>query len=259
MNRLVKGSTVAMAVFFIPVSASAQGYDTPDGPSWHRNSERRHESPQSFALEVRFGHYKPLIDDEFGGTGPYESVFGSDRRWFVGVELDYQVFRIPYVGTVGPGFGWGYTKMSAKAKLTGDGGDSAETTGLWIMPMYGVAVLRIDVLANEVGIPLVPYLKGGVGYALWKTSDGAGLSTYRQGDETIEGKGRSYGWHFAPGIMLQLDPFDRHAAQQLDNSVGVNHSYFFLEWMRSQLDGFGKNDQMRVGTSTWAAGLAFEF
>jgi hypothetical protein len=75
----------------------------------------------------------------------------------------------------------------------------------------------------------------------------------------VEGKGHSYGWHFAPGIALMLDPFDRHAARQLDNSVGVNHSYAFLEWMRSNLDGFGADDQMRVGTSTWVAGLAFEF
>ena len=125
--------------------------------------------------------------------------------------------------------------------------------------MYAVGVFRVDVLANEVGVPIVPYIKAGLGYALWKASDGSGTSDYTENGETVEGKGHSYGWHFAPGIMVQLDPFDAHAANQLDNTVGVNHSYVFLEWMRSGLDGFGADDQLHAGTSTWVAGLAFEF
>lgn len=243
----------------VATNASAQAVD--DGTyTWHRHSGRTYESPQSWALEARFGPYRPNIDDEFGGeTGPYEEVFGDDTRWYLGFELDYQALRIPHVGTIGPGFSWGYTRSKARAKRADNGRDSAEDTVLWIMPMYAVGVVRVDVFANEFGVPLVPYLKAGLGYALWKTSDGSGTSDYTQGGETVEGKGRSYGWHFAPGIALQLDPFDAHAARQLDNSVGVNHSYAFLEWMRSGLDGFGADDQLHVGTSTWVAGLAFEF
>ncbi len=197
-------------------------------------------------------------------------MFGNDRRVCIGVEYDWQALRIPYVGTVGPGFGWGYTRMSAKAmftapdKNTGKKGESAETTSLWIMPMYVVGVARVDVLARDLGIPLVPYVKVGVGYAFWKTSDGSGTSKYDDPNtkdkvETTEGKGHAYGLHFAPGIMLMLDWFDERSARQLDNSVGVNHSYLFLEWMKANLDGFGSGDQLRVGTSTWVAGLALEF
>jgi hypothetical protein len=132
--------------------------------------------------------------------------------------------------------------------------------------MYVVGVARVDVLARELGIPLVPYVKAGVGYALWKTSDGSGTSKVPTDNpetkdkvETTEGKGHSYGLHFAPGIMLMLDWFDERSARRLDNFVGVNHSYLFLEWMRANLDGFGSGDQMRVGTSTWVAGLALEY
>lgn len=257
--RLVGFASAAAVAFTLTSPASAQGFEDSSSAAWRSNSERRFESPQSWALEVRLGHYKPRIDEEFGGSGPYEAVFGTDKRWYIGLELDYQALRIPHVGTFGPGFAIGYTSMSAKAKLTGSEEYSAEETSLWIMPMYAVGVLRVDVLANELGVPLVPYVKLGLGYALWKTSDGSGTSDYPTSDGTVDGKGRSYGWHFAPGIMLQLDPLDRHAARQLDNSVGVNHSYFFLEWMRSELDGFGADDQMQVGTSTWTAGLAFEF
>jgi len=241
-------------------TALAQTFDDPTGPSWRRRSGNTYESPQSWALELRFGPYEPNIDDEFGGTGPYDHVFGDSTRWYLGLELDWQALRIPHFGSIGPGFSWGYTRMNANARLTGSNEMSSEETSLWIMPMYVVGVLRVDVLANDIGVPLVPYLKAGVGYALWKTSDGLGTSAYETAEgETDVGRGSSYGWHFAPGIALQLDVFDEHAANNLDNSVGVNHSYAYVEWMRSKLDGFGSDDQMHVGTSTWVAGLAFEF
>ena len=261
-TRLAWITSAALLSLALPSTARAQSYeDDPTATSWRRQSQgHRYESPQNYALEIRFGPYHPNVDDEFGDNGPYEKVFGNSTRWYIGLELDWQAIRIPHFGSIGPGFSWGYTRSKAKAKLTGTNTDSAEETSLWIMPMYAVGVVRVDVFANEFGVPLVPYLKAGFGYAWWKTSDGLGTSDYPTADGgTVDGKGHSYGWHFAPGIALQLDPFDKHAAHQLDNSVGVNHSYAYLEWMRSSLDGFGANDQMRVGTSTWVAGLAFEF
>ncbi len=254
------GLTIALALLCFCSEVFAQPYDDASGPSWRRRSENRVESPQDYALEIRFGPYKPKIDDEFGGTGPYEQVFGNGRRYYIGVELDYQLLRIPHFGTLGPGVSLGYTRSKAKALRQDNGEESAEETLLWIMPMYAVGVLRLDVLARDLGVPLVPYAKLGLGYALWSTSDGSGTSSYSVGNgETEQGKGSSYGWHIGAGLMLQLDPFDAHAARQLDNSVGVNHSYAYLEWIRSDLNGFGADDQLQVGTSTWIAGLAFEF
>lgn len=260
-TRLSLITSAALLSLALPSTAWAQNYqDNPTAPSWRREAQgHRFESPQNYALEIRFGPYRPNIDDEFGGTGPYEEVFGGSTRWYLGLELDWQAIRIPHFGSIGPGFSTGYTRSKAKAKRRDNGLDSAEDTSLWIMPNYVVGVLRVDVLANEVGIPLVPYVKLGLGYALWKTSDASGTSDYVNADGTkVEGKGHSTGWLFTPGIALQLDPFDKHAAVQLDNSVGVNHSYAYIEWMRASLDGFGANDQLRVGTSTWIAGLAFE-
>ena len=57
------------------------------------------------------------------------------------------------------------------------------------------------------------------------------------------------------GGMLLLDVLDRSSAVEMDTTTGVNNSYFFLEWYRSQL---GTSDQMKVGTSTWMLGLALE-
>lgn len=226
---------------------------------WRNQASTSFDSPQHFALEVRVGQYPPNIDDEFGGTGPYKQVFGSKKRWMGGLEFDYQVLRIPYVGTLGPGLSWGYTTMSADTTISGTTEKSEEKTSLWIMPMSLAAVLRVDVLAEELRVPLVPTFKLGFACALWSTSNGSGTSRYETGDTSILGRGTSYGWNLGLGLALRLDPIDRHAARQLDNSVGINHSYLFVEWAHSKLDGFGSGDMLRVGTSSWVAGLAFEF
>ena len=73
----------------------------------------------------------------------------------------------------------------------------------------------------------------------------------------VKGRGASYGLQFALGGMLLLDSLDRTAAVEMDNTTGVNNSYFFLEWYLSNLDCFG-GDCMQVGTSTWMLGLALE-
>jgi hypothetical protein len=208
------------------------------------------ESEQRFAFEVRFGPYRPAIDDAFPQQKPYEKVFGTDRRMAFGLEFDWQLLRIPFVGTLGPGVGWGYTTMSAPA-LFDSGDDSAEETSLAIMPMYGVAVLRVDELARRTAVPLVGYTKLGLGYGLyWSGND---LETQR--------RGHTWGTHFALGGMFLLDALDNHAAVEIDNEWGVNNTYVFFEWMVSNLDDFkGTRDPsaMHIGTNTWMLGLAFE-
>jgi hypothetical protein len=227
-------------------TAAAQDMDA----SW-RHGGRPPPSPQRFALELRFGPYKPAIDDDFfTRPGPYETVFGDDARVFFGLELDWQAFRIPKVGTLGAGFGWSYTHMSATAKVHGKDSLSAEDTNFSIMPMYGVGVLRVDVLARETPIPLVPYAKAGLGYGIyWSGTD---LGT--------QARGHTWGTHFALGGMLMLDELDEHASIEIDNEWGVNHTYFFFEYMFSNLNGLGTTDHsvMRIGTHTWVVGLAFE-
>lgn len=243
-----------VAVVLVPAAASAQTVD--DYGKWNRPGRPTFESPQNFALEVRFGPYKPDIDSQFPGSKPFQSVFGDGNGLAFGAELDWQALRIPYLGTLGPGFSWSYTHRSAKALLSSDKTPSAENTTLSIMPMSLVAVLRVDVLAREVGIPIVPYGKAGLGFALWSTGNDSGTST-RDG---VLGRGRSWGTWLGGGAMLQLDFLDRQAARELDNEIGINHTYFFGEYMHSGLDGisFIENNTMRVGTTEWVLGLAFE-
>lgn len=239
-------------------SGAAEAQQADQYYRWKRHDRPMYESPQHFAVELRFGPYIPNIDEEFGGRAkPYESTFGGGKGFHYGLEVDYQALRIPYLGTLGPGISWARTTRDAKAKITGTTTDSAESTTLTIMPMSLVGVLRIDVLSRELGIPIVPYGKAGLGFGLWSTGTDQGTSN-RDG---IDGKGRTWGTHLAGGGMFQLDFLDRSSAREIDDSIGVNHSYIFVEYMRANLDGSifeTSKQQLHIGTTTWVVGLAME-
>jgi len=212
-------------------------------------------SPQSYALELRFGPYPPDIDDEFAGATPFQDTFGKKKRYLIGLEFDWQVLRIPMLGSIGPGIGVGYTRYKADSFLAGTRAErSEEETTLTLLPAYAVAVARVDVLARETPVPLAAYGKLGLGYALWMVSDGNGVAEY----DGTKARGATYGWQFALGGMFLLDSLDQDSAIEMDNTTGVNNSYFFFEWYNSTLDCFG-GDCMHVGTSTWMLGLALEF
>ena len=190
---------------------------------------------RSALIEARFGAYNPRVDSSVPNGTPYADTFGSKTRFMFGLEGDWQVVRFPHFGTLGPGLGWGYTRASGYARLTSNLDERTdETTSLTIMPIYLVAVLRVDVLAREIGIPLVPYAKLGMGTALWWSADG-GKTAYADG---VKGTGISYGPQYALGGMFLLDVLDRQTARDADVSLGINNSYVFGEWYGSELDAF---------------------
>lgn len=247
---------VAVAVFLSSASTFAQDESGALQPRHHVE----YESPQHFDIEIRFAPYTPHIDYDpsLNGT-PYRDTFGSMARLEVAAEFDWQAVRIPHLGTIGPGVAAGYTSMSAPAPFKNpppNSPPSVETTSLDIFPFYAVLVLRADVVEKELHIPLVPYVKGGVGYALWRAYNDGGTSESAAG---VAGKGHTWGSQVAAGVSLDLNVFDLTAARDFDNSLGVNHTYFFAEYMRSTLTGLGQAHALYVGTDTFAMGLAFAF
>jgi hypothetical protein len=243
------GLAAGLSVLFGTVEAKA--VDRSDELGRFRRP-RMYESPQNMAFELRFGSYVPHADDGLNGT-PYRDTFGTNLRYSFGIEVDYQLLRIPYLGTFGPGIGAAYTRSNGQAFLEDGVTRSRQDTSLQIYPFYVVGVLRADVIARETWVPLVPYAKFGLGYALWRASDAGDTSKV----DGVSGKGRSYGLQMALGGMLMLDMFDREDAKAADSNLGINHSYVFGEWYWSKLDGFG-GDHLQVGTSAWVVGLAFE-
>lgn len=242
------GALAAFALCTISVPALAEGelYRAKPPP----------ESPQHFELELRFTPYSPRIDYQAGLRGtPYNDTFGASYRVLASFEFDWQALRIPHFGTIGPGLSVGYTSASGSATYTANGKPSAESTSLEVIPFYGVAVLRVDVFERDFGVPLVPYGKVGVGVALWRASNDSGTSS----TNGIDGKGTTWGTHFALGLGLSMNWLDRRAAHSLDGAIGINDTLLFGEWTFMNLDGFGSNDKLLVGMSTFTGGLAFAF
>lgn len=220
----------------------------------------RYASPQHFAIELRFSPYVPQIDEEPNLRGkPYESTFGTMPRLLFGGELDWQAFRIPHFGSVGPGLGLGYTNMSDTARLIRDNSLSGDDTSLDIWSTYAVGVVRADVFWREFGVPFVPYAKAGLGLGLWRAGNTGGTAEVKTGNGTVSGKGYSFGSQLAVGMALALDFFDQSASVNIDQAVGINHTYFYAEYYASTLNGIAQSNALRVGASTWAMGLAFEF
>lgn len=250
---------VTLLVSSFSSSAFAQRQPAPEGI--HRDPHA-FDSPQNFALELRFGLYRPDIDSDpkLGGHTPYADSFGENRRVMLGLELDWQALRIPHVGSLGPGFGVATTTATRPA-YTQSGQSSSEDMSFTVQPFSGLAVFRADVLERDVGVPLVPYAKAGLVYALWRASTSAGTSEFTRSDgSTAKGKGASWGYSLAAGLAFDLGAIDERASRGLDQAVGINHTYVFGEWTLTTINGmFGQDQAMHVGDSTWNAGLAFEF
>jgi hypothetical protein len=120
--------------------------------------------------------------------------------------------------------------------------------------MYGVAVLRVDVLAKEFRFPLVPYAKGGFAWAFWESRDAGSVSL---GDDEAKARGIETGLQAQLGLMFLLNPLAPQAAIDMDNHSGINNAYVFAELFLSDVDSFGSG--MQVGAQTWFAGLALEY
>jgi hypothetical protein len=210
-------------------------------------------SPQNAAFEVRFGPYSPKIDDGLA-TPIYDDFFGDGRRFMFGFEVDWQAFRIPFLGSLGIGAGWGYTQMSGTnlvQVVMNPPPTIAQESSLNIMPIHAVGVLRVDALARRYAIPLVPYGKLGLAAAFWWVNDGIGTAT---DDVGTRGQDISIGTQAALGGMFLLDILEPSSALAADVESGVNNSYLFFEWSMTNYGG----DQMNVGSNNWVTGLAFE-
>jgi hypothetical protein len=270
--------------------ARAQSSGIPD-TNWRQRDRTEHVARiddsyrPHFALEVRFAPYYPQVDDAPGlakravpggsaPVGPFEQVFGSGPQFYFGLEFDWQALRIPWVGSVGPGFGIGYTNRTAQALInapghgTGgchrgvDGCHSAEDTSLMIVPMQWLVVFRFDGPMRKLRVPVVPYVKAGVGMGLWEASSDADKSYSsppgRPAEVGFASSGVTWGYHLAIGGMLLLNWLDPGSVARARAGGDAANFYLFGEWMDAGLRGLGSQNQLWVGTSTGVVGLAVD-
>jgi len=240
----MKRALVALPLLLVAGSASAQEAAPPN-----RNPNAR------VAVELRFGPYRPQVDRAFNNAAPYNQVFGDGTRFMLGAEVDWQPIHIPHFCSVGIGGLFGYTKATANARFSDGSGASAEDTSFSLWMFSALAVIRIDAIARETWVPIVPYGKVGPAIGLWTASNGSGTSEVNG----VKGEGRTYGMMYAVGGMFLLDVLDRQSAKTFAAEQGVKHSYVFGEFTMAEVTGLGQANAMQVGDRTWTVGLAAEF
>jgi hypothetical protein len=238
-----------------------------------RRGQQGWESPQRFALEVKFGPYVPAVDRPVeSGLGPYAQIYGPTDSTgqatgqpkaglFSALAFDWQFVYLGGPFSVGTSVGFFRDKAQALVAEPDPDADTvraaADKTTFNIVPVTLLAGYRFELLADRFKVPLVPYAKGGLAYGFWWSTDGNGnVSVNSRGEK---GRGGSLGWQANAGLMLRLDFIDRASSKTLDRTTGINHTYLFGEYQLARLNGFGTGTFVDVGEDTWLVGLAIEF
>jgi hypothetical protein len=246
------GALILASEIVMPGMAAAQSLLPDDQSLTGEPMHAETPSPASWNFELRFGPYRPDVDSEFSSRGsdarPYEQVFSSSSRLFSQIELDRQVSH--RFGTWGVGVAVGYTAASAAALSADLSTRTGDTTSLVILPIGLSAVYRADWLRHYEPIGIVPYAKAGFDCAPWRIADSA---------KSSDTWGKTFGWHVAAGLSIDLTSVDPDAQRTMDAETGVNQIAAFFEVMRLDLDNFGSNSVLHVGDTTWVGGLMVEF
>ena len=229
----MKRILLALAAVAITSGAASAQY------SDELRARNRRASVERFAFEFGVGTYTP----DAGRT----AIFSGDRGPQLRMEFDVLPLRIPYVGMLGAGFSFSWVKLDGKlcATATCDENDSLDDSGrLRLFPLAPLAVLRVDVLARELGIPIV--LTGKIGPDIIRYDVDGGSST---------GSGTVYGLRWAAQVALELDFISPRRVASLDADWGINHSYLLFELMGSNItSGTDFGDSL-----TWTVGLGLTF
>jgi hypothetical protein len=224
---------------------------------------------------LRLGPYTPEIDEQLGGmgVGPYEAMFGDG----VGVMpmLDVHWLFLRGFGQLGIGGSIGAMWKSAKAYKAGtDPNDpmrprsEGDKTTFRLVPIEATATYRLTYFDDTYGVPLVPYIRGGLGYYVWWIGapsgntgiiyDPPGCDPRGDGCDGNRARGASIGVTGAIGLAIRAERIDPSATRGMRQG-GVEHAGFYAELSLAKIDGFGNEKKLSVGDKTWFVGVDFEF
>jgi hypothetical protein len=271
--RVAAANAAMMMLALLPGRARAGGYQ----PYWE-NSDPAAEQSEATADDaslvtwhagIRLGPYIPDIDKQFGmAPGPYQQMFHGAQ---VLPMLDVDRILWTGFGQIGIGGTIGYMQKSenqfADQSLASDADRvrvTADTNKFRMVPIAATATYRFTWLDDEFGIPVIPYVRGGLAYYLWwiNVSDG---SLAQICEDRILGKnchnkalGGSLGVQGSIGLAIRAERVDASAAMSMRQS-GIQHAGIYGELSLAKVDGFGSDTKLSVGDRTWFAGVDFEF
>ena len=260
-RRLAK--LIALSLVLAPAVASAQ---VSYSPYWQEDDEGDlGMSVPTWTLGLRLGPYVPSIDAKFDSTpGPYARTFLNDSVMFaVDVHRVWPLLR----GQLGVGVTAGYYSNSTQAWQDGTTPATPDRpratdnlTRLSIVPTAITAIYRATIFDDEFGVPLVPYLRGGVAYDVWWIKTPADELSHHMSCPTCDDRalGGSIGVVGAVGLAVRAERIDPDAASSMQNS-GLEHAGFFAELEMGWVDGFGNDKKLSVGDTTWFGGISSEF
>lgn len=226
---------------------------------------RAAESKRWGSWDVRFSPYRPNIDGESFSTldpnvavPPYQAIFGGGRKLMIRSDVAFSVFRSS-LGTLDVGVGAGFWQVRGNGRQSNNGQVSADGTSLRIIPTSLSLMYSFESLPEQTWFPFTPYGRLAFERFNWWVTNGSGGTANASGKS---GYGATNGWSATAGLGFLLDVIDRSLARELDNDVGINHTYLFAEATKLRVDDFGSKKSFDLSSSTgitWEFGLRFAY
>jgi hypothetical protein len=218
----------------------------------------------SWHAGIRVGPYTPDVGNPLqNDPSRYDAHFGTSQHLLTMLDIDYILWT--GFGQVGVGGSIGYWQKTARAfttmnMMTPDVRSNAPEA-FRLVPFALTATYRFTMLDDEYGIPVVPYVRGGLSYYVWWVSvNGHYARICDDNNENCGNKalGASLGVQGAIGLAVRAERIDASTAMSMQQS-GIQHAGIYAELSLAKVDGFGSDKKLSVGDRSWFAGFDFEF
>jgi len=204
----------------------------------------------SLTLGMDFTLYRPGVDGESGIGTPYADMFGTGRGPLMGGHIGA---THPVPGGFELSLTLGLTHFEDSAKAFVDDGTlkrSGGETSIVVNPVSLMLGARFRLLWEALGLPLVPYVEGGLVYAPWSVS---------KGDGTSVASGATPGLALGGGLYVELVGVEKRSAKTLRDEFGVESVALRGGVSRMWLDAFGSSSALVLSDTAWTFGLEVGF
>ena len=271
--RAIATGALFVVALSAPRTASAQSpyWENQTTGSDYDASTPLVDVPPKWMAGFKIGPYTPAIDSMSGvqrneaGQGPYQAMFGG---YAIMPTIEVDRFLWSDFGQLGVGLSVSYMRKLAHPYVVptpANGIDplspdrprsDGDTTGFHMIPIQATAIYRFSYLDDAYGVPIVPYVRAGLGYYVWFATLDGNLSNLS--DANDKAYGASVGLVGAAGIAIRAERIDADAARAM-RDAGIDHISFYGEINAGWVDSFGQSSKLDVGGTTWFAGINFEF